>query len=257
VQTLSWVYKILKLCDPPLNGLHLVPTLPNLSDLYFQMVAIAWDIETCPLPESDFSYCHQSRLEKEVSNLQERNPDQNEQESSRQARSFHPYLGWISCISVVRGKVGSGHGDPHSWTAASPEEEKGLLQDFWETIEQVGQGRRRDGQPVWVTFNGKTFDVPYLTARTAHHGLRRSREDITVTHRYRNNKHADLINTWPCSFGLGDLCDHLGVPNPKSEIDGSEVAQAVTEGRIDEVRRYCERDVVATYRCFSEIHWAL
>jgi hypothetical protein len=39
------------------------------------------------------------------------------------------------------------------------------------------------------------------------------------------------------------------VESPKGDFDGSQVAPAVKEGRIGDVRDYCENDAVATLRC--------
>lgn len=48
------------------------------------------------------------------------------------------------------------------------------------------------------------------------------------------------------SISLDKLCFALGVPTPKDGMDGSMVGQAVADGRIEEVSRYCLRDVAAT-----------
>ncbi|MFB6279290.1 MAG: hypothetical protein ABEK75_07270 [Salinibacter sp.] len=52
---------------------------------------------------------------------------------------------------------------------------------------------------------------------------------------------------------LADLCDHLGVESPKGEFDGSDVAPAIENGNSEKVRRYCERDAVATFRCAQQV----
>ena len=43
--------------------------------------------------------------------------------------------------------------------------------------------------------------------------------------------------------------DHLGVESPKGTFDGSDVAPAVRDGEMQKVRRYCEGDAVATFKC--------
>jgi 3'-5' exonuclease len=42
----------------------------------------------------------------------------------------------------------------------------------------------------------------------------------------------------------------LGLPGKPEGIDGSQVADYVKQGRIQEVADYCETDVVNTYRVF-------
>ncbi|MEL7171062.1 MAG: exonuclease, partial [Bacteroidota bacterium] len=56
-----------------------------------------------------------------------------------------------------------------------------------------------------------------------------------------------------CSSGLADLCDLLGVESPKSHLDGGGVATALATGKIADVVRYCEADVIATMRCYLRL----
>lgn len=223
------------------------------------MVAVALDIETCPLPTSSFSEVQADRYEKELAREQEKNPDQTEEEASQRARTFHPYLGWISCVSVVRGPLGGDHRTPHSWTASTPSEEEALLTEFWAAVEELRDGMARSREDlVWTTFNGKDFDVPYLTARSTHHGVQPTGSGLLNTYPYSHTPHADLQTIWPSShYSLEEMCAHLGVPSSKDGLEGSEVAEAVADGRMDEVEAYCERDAVATYRCLAHVKWAI
>lgn len=52
---------------------------------------------------------------------------------------------------------------------------------------------------------------------------------------------------------LEDVCELLGVESPKQGMDGSRVGHAVADGRVDDVRRYCEADVMATLNCFERL----
>jgi predicted PolB exonuclease-like 3'-5' exonuclease len=216
------------------------------------MIAIAWDVETCPFPEDSFSAPHQERFEKELAKQQDRNPNMGREEVSQRARSFHPYLGWITCISVVRGKVGGEMGTPYSWSASAPDEEEAMLREFWGDIEGA------KGHPRWATYNGKDFDVPFLTARSSFHGVSPTRSDMIDTYLYKHRPHADLSKVWlSVSSSLEEMCAHLGVPSPKDGMDGSGVAEAVSEGRMGEVEDYCEQDAIATFRCLTALQWAL
>lgn len=205
---------------------------------------IAFDIETCPQPLDGLSSAQQERYEKELRRHLEKHPDADEEEASRLVRSTHAFLSWMCCLSVVRYDMSEEQwGKSCSFTAARQEDEPQLLKDFW------GAAAQLPGMVRWVSFNGKRFDVPVLRARTLAAGMPLGRRDILNTYPYGHKPHADLATVFRY-VSLADVCDLLDVPSPKDGMDGSQVYPAVRDGRIDEVARYCERDVVATLRCF-------
>ena len=183
------------------------------------MTAVAWDIETCPVPLDALSRAQQARYDNELAYKLSRESVMDRQTASRLVRSIHPFLGWICCISAVSGTLdssasgsgasGRGHNEPVSWTASSPGEEAGLLEAFWSAVADFPPGT------TWVTFNGKRFDVPYVEARSVAHGLTPSRADLRDTYPYNTRPHADLACLWPQHYSLDGLCDLLGVPSPK------------------------------------------
>ncbi len=211
---------------------------------------IAYDIETCPQPLDSLSEVQTARYAKALARQLAKKPDMDEEAASRLVRSVHPLLCWICCISVCRWHDQKGRPrEAVSYAAETPDREAFLLQRFWEDVQKV------KGLPTWVTFNGKRFDVPVLRARTLAYAdpdrgaLRVGRRDLMNTHRYKHKPHADLS----CLFeyvSLADVCDLLGVENPKTSMDGSGVSKAVANGRIDEVICYCESDVQATLECY-------
>ena len=54
-------------------------------------------------------------------------------------------------------------------------------------------------------------------------------------------------------MGLDDVCELIRIESPKGNIDGSKVATAVEDGRLDEVIEYCEGDVIATLRAYRTL----
>jgi predicted PolB exonuclease-like 3'-5' exonuclease len=206
---------------------------------------IAWDIETCPRPYDSLSESHAKRHKHEYEYTMRNDTEIAADDAKRKASSLHPMLGWICCISAVRWSDGE-MGTPMSWTAAAQEEEKDMLEQFWSDIQVFGD--RYDVQ--WATFDGKRFDVPFLSARSVRHGLEPTVNDILDDYPYSHSPHADLAKLWQNKYySLEDLCDFLGVESPKDGFDGSKVAPAVEEGRIGDVQSYCESDAVATLRC--------
>ncbi len=210
--------------------------------------AIAFDIETCPLPEASLSEEQYRRLESEMDFRESRSGPFTEKEresEKRLARSTHGMLGWACCASVVR-QEGSKTLSPESFVARSPDEEARMLDDFWEFVDQIPR------QATWVTFNGKGFDIPFLQMRSVARQVEPARSGLNNTYPYGHEPHADLMKVWPKShYTLGQLCAHLQVASPKGEVDGSDVAPLVREGKIDDVARYCEGDAVATLRCWQ------
>ena len=54
-------------------------------------------------------------------------------------------------------------------------------------------------------------------------------------------------------MGLADVCELLGTASPKHTMDGSGVAAAVADGRIEHVVAYCEADALATLRAYQAL----
>ena len=209
---------------------------------------VAWDIETCPRPYEELSKSHKERHRKECEHHMDEDVDVPSDEIKSKAASLHPMLGWICCISAVAGDLDEEHRNPHSWVASSPGEEADMLRQFWNDIQQLSRHAHSDIQ--WITCNGKRFDVPFLSARSIRHGIEPTNKGILNTHKYQSDTHLDLANVWDAPwYSLADLCDHLGVESPKGDFDGSDVAPAIDDGNPDKVRRYCEGDAVATFKC--------
>lgn len=215
------------------------------------MLVVAWDIETCPIPVEKMSRVQHNRYVKELEREKKRSPVDDRPEVSRRVRSLHPHLSWICTISAASGTIDTGPNFPKSWTAPAPSRERTMLEQFWCDVSAF------PASTVWATFNGKRFDVPFLTTRTAAHGLRPSRYDLLDTYPYRHRPHADLARFTVMRYSLEDLCDLLNVASPKQAITAHSVADYVTAGDIDAVARYCERDVIATFECLRTLAWLL
>jgi 3'-5' exonuclease len=123
--------------------------------------------------------------------------------------------------------------------------EAGLIQSFVDKIETL--------RPQLITYSGASFDLPVLRYRgminqVSAPGL----ESRRYFYRYGTDA-LDLCDVLACfdareKVSLNDLCRALGYPGKPVDIDGSQVARYVEEGRIAEVAAYCETDVVSTFR---------
>lgn len=208
-------------------------------------MTIVYDIETCPLPLASLNDRQVRRLEMEGGRIAERERGLTIEQAARKAGGLHAHIGWVCCVSVATVSQGGEIDDVASFTAAAPDHEAEAIGAFWDHVSY-------DGPKYAVTFNGKWFDAPFLRVRSMKHQIRvpSAARCVLDTHRWQNRPHLDLAHVvHPVSMGLADLCDVLDVPSPKGGIDGSRVSHAVEQGRIAEVARYCERDVVATAHC--------
>jgi len=213
---------------------------------------LALDIETCPLPADGYSAQQQARLAREVHFLRQREPDAHEEALAQRAASLHPLLSWIVCISVQRAVDDPFRPNPpHSYLAPTPDDEGAMLARFWRDVQQFVE---RGEKICWITFNGKRFDVPFLLARTLHHGLLPVVCGLLDDYPYKQYPHCDLFNLFAgINLGLADLCALLHIPSPKEHGDGSLVQHLLETEGIEGVRRYCEADVVATMACFARL----
>lgn len=126
-------------------------------------------------------------------------------------------------------------------------EEKQLLLDFKNLLEN------HFGRPqhLLCAHNGKEFDFPYIARRMLIHDIELPGKLDLFGKKPWEVPHLDTLELW--KFGdykhytsLKLLCNVLGVPSPKDDIDGSEVRDVFyKDGNIDRIIIYCEKDVVA------------
>ena len=128
-----------------------------------------------------------------------------------------------------------------------------LIQDFYRIVERY--------TPQLVSWNGGGFDLPVLNYRALIHGINAARfwemGDEDRDFKWNNylsryhTRHLDLMDhlamyTGRANAPLDDLAKLCGFPG-KMGVDGSQVGSLYQEGRLEEIRDYCETDVVNTY----------
>jgi len=134
--------------------------------------------------------------------------------------------------------------------------EKELIQRFYDGIDKF--------TPQLVSWNGGGFDLPVLNYRGLVHGVSAPRfwetgdEDRDFRwNNYVNRYHArhlDLMDVLamyqPRNYApLDDVARLSGLPG-KLGMEGAEVWRAYREGRVAEIRDYCEADCANTYLLF-------
>jgi hypothetical protein len=111
--------------------------------------------------------------------------------------------------------------------------------------------------PRLVSFNGRTFDLPVLKYRAIKYGIaapwlyKSGDKWNNYNSRYSLDWHCDLLEAYS-DFGasarvkMNELCAVFNLPG-KIGIDGSKVTEYYDAGKIEEIRNYCETDVINTY----------
>ncbi|MBQ8100717.1 MAG: 3'-5' exonuclease [Paludibacteraceae bacterium] len=107
--------------------------------------------------------------------------------------------------------------------------------------------------------NIKEFDVPYVCRRALINGLGLPDCLNVAGKKPWEVRFIDTMELW--KFGdyksftsLKTLTALFGIPTPKDDIDGSEVARVYYKERdIDRISVYCQKDVVATTQVFLRL----
>ncbi|MCB0428554.1 MAG: ribonuclease H-like domain-containing protein [Flavobacteriales bacterium] len=155
-------------------------------------------------------------------------------------------FGKIICISV--GYVKDEDGDASIRIKSfSGEDEKVMLAEFARMLDQ----HYGKSQHVLCAHNGKEFDFPYMARRMLVNGLRLPKIlDIAGKKPWEVN-FLDTMELW--KFGdfknytsLNMLTTLFGIPTPKDDITGADVARVFWEDHdLARIVTYCQKDVVA------------
>ncbi len=160
----------------------------------------------------------------------------------------------ISCVLRSHGEDGGFK----VWSLAEPKHgEAEIIRRFFSGIEKY--------TPQIVSWNGGGFDLPVLHYRGLIHGVEAARywemgegDGYDARDFKWNNyisryhmRHLDLMDLLAmyqprAAAPLDQLAKLMGLPG-KLGMDGSAVWGAWLEGKIDDIRDYCETDVVNTY----------
>lgn len=130
--------------------------------------------------------------------------------------------------------------------------EKEMLEHFWEGAKKYDE---------FVSFNGRTFDVPFLMVRSAIYKIKPSKNLLSnryLSSQVFNAKHIDLLDQLTFYGAVrrkGNL--HLwtrafGIKSPKDEgVTGDDVAPLYKKGEYLDIARYNARDLMATKELYE------
>jgi len=129
--------------------------------------------------------------------------------------------------------------------------EKQILDDFSELVNAHFYDKYNH---TIAGHNLKEFDIPFLCRRMVIHKMKLPNLMRLYGSRPWQVPHLlDTLDLW--KFGdyknfssLDLLCEVLSIPTPKDNMNGSEVSQAFWDGKVEEIKEYCEKDVLACAR---------
>lgn len=127
-----------------------------------------------------------------------------------------------------------------------PVSEADLLSNFWALASRA---------ETVVSFNGRSFDLPFLVARSLIHGIP-ARVDL-ISQRFSLRPHLDLFelltqrDRGPSKLDV--VCWALGIESPKQAMSGAEVAPAYARGEILKIAEYNAHDVRATSAVYRRV----
>jgi 3'-5' exonuclease len=219
---------------------------------------VVFDIETVGLPWLELDPLMREALTRGAG-------DREEFLSKKDWRSLSPYMARIVVIAMLNPESGQGkvwYEAPERQDAKSADglfdyvgcDEKEMLAEFWAALSKFDR---------CVSFNGRAFDGPFLSVRSAIHGLLPSKN--LSGYRYSIESHIDLFEVltfhgtvWQGKPSLHAACVAFGIPSPKSEeMHGYAVGDVYREGRLGEIADYCRKDVEATAALYRRLESTL
>lgn len=131
-----------------------------------------------------------------------------------------------------------------------PATEKEMLEVFWQGVLKYDQV---------VTFNGRSFDIPFMMLRSAINGVRPSKN--LMPYRYATDtNHLDLydqLTFYGSSRKKGTLhlfCRAFGIPSPKDQgVDGEDVTRLFNDKEYLKIAKYNVGDIRATRELY--LYW--
>jgi DNA polymerase elongation subunit (family B) len=175
-----------------------------------------------------------------------------EKEEIKDRLSFYPLTGEIVTIGLLDPYTQKGmvffrnEGDPllpfeEDGIRFETCTEKEILEKFWDVIKRYDQ---------FITFNGRSFDCPFILIRSAVHRIKPKRD--LMPNRY-GDTHIDLLEQLTFygasrrRFNLDMWCRTFGITSPKEGgITGDEIKDLFKAGRYLDIARYCIGDIRAT-----------
>jgi 3'-5' exonuclease len=229
------------------------------------MATLVFDIETSALPLENFDEAQQEYLFREAEKLGDEIAKDNKRAEIKQFMNLWPFTSQIVCIAMLNAKTQRGQtlfvaedfGEKDEANAAVKfipcADETALLAQFWDAAKNFNSV---------VTFNGRSFDVPFLYLRSVILNVPISKKNW-LGYRYATDPHCDLAEQFTFysvsgrdgaarRFNLDFYCKAFGIESPKSHgVTGMDVGTLLAAGKFHDIAAYCLRDVRATVELYK------
>ncbi len=209
------------------------------------MNTLVYDIETVGMEWNELDDARQSSLLKYADTPEK-------EEEVKKSLNFYPFTGKVAAVGAFNPQTRQGRvfyisDETDAWDDEDgmikyiPGTEEQVIKSFWETAASFDR---------LVTFNGRTFDGPFLHMRSAVLRIKPTRN--LMTYRYDPKKHCDLLDQFSYygafrRFSLDFYCRSFGIPSSKDDgISGEDIARLYEEKKYREIAEYCMKDVKAT-----------
>ncbi len=123
--------------------------------------------------------------------------------------------------------------------------------EILEAFKKLLENHFNKSNQLLCAHNGKEFDFPYIARRMIINKITLPEKLNLFGKKPWEVAHLDTLELW--KFGdykhytsLKLLANILGIPSPKQDIDGSDVARVYYEEKnLEKIVKYCERDTIA------------
>jgi len=130
-------------------------------------------------------------------------------------------------------------------------DEKKLLKEFNSLLNKTLKDNF-----ILCAHNGKEFDFPFLGRRNLINGLKLPSQLNIAGKKPWEIPHIDTMELWKFGdykhFTSLELLAHIfGIPSPKTDLDGSQVAKTYyEEDDLEKIKNYCQQDVITIAQLF-------
>lgn len=212
------------------------------------------DIETVPQAYQFDQLDEKSKILFEAKNRFQISPDKSIEQIFEDRGGILAEFGKIVCISVGMLHEGS-QGRSIRLKSFYHDDEETLLRQFKRLLDDHYNTQYH----VLCGHNSKEFDIPYICRRMLINGVALPNILQIAGKKPWEINHIDTMELW--KFGdyksytsLSLLCHVMGIPTPKDDISGADVARVYyEENDIERIMIYCEKDVVALIQLFLRL----